>query len=333
MLSRETVTITSISILEDPTWPDLRRALDPIIHDSRLRKVVIVSADKVHQEKIRLYAKMYFGKIILLEEDKEKGRAHLFSKAIFTAKEQATDYVLFLEHDAVPQPDFLSALLDNYKYFNEEETKKSILLANTIDIFGNEKSFYGSAVKKDFKDGTVFDLLSWHKISKLFRHLFHIGGNLSLPPIFKTQAYIGGGTFIPRQALLNAEPPNDSLFKYGEDTDYAWKLKEVGYSFYQCAFPVLKKPSSEKKPHHIFGLFNNATGDKDVYYHIRNAILISRKHTYQSKPLLFINIAAWILAACILGVRKVHSLGLYMHRVRLILRAAVDGYKNLRHSQ
>lgn len=326
MIAQKTSTVTSLSIVEGSEWPHLRQALDPVIHDTRLRKVVIVSTDKEHAEDIKLYAKMYLEKVVLVEESAEAGRAHLFSQAIQKAKEQQTDYALFLEHDAIPEEDFISRLLDNYKYFKEKDSKHLILIANTVDIFGNEKSFYGSATKKDFKDGTVFDLLSLQKLSKILHHLFRIGAHMTLPPIFRTQAYIGGGTFIPKNALVSAVPPNATLYKYGEDTDYAWKLKKAGYSFYQCASPVLRKPSSDKKQHHVFDLFSSSTPDKDAYYHIRNAILISRKHTYQSRPVLFINILLWVSAACLVGLRRSSSFTLYAKRLGIILKAVVHGY-------
>ena len=327
MKSLETVTVTGAAILEVGTWPLLKRALEPIIRDRKLKKLVIVGTDTEHEEQVRLFAKMYLEKIILIEENSSLGRYHLFSKLIETARNQSTDYVLFLEDTGVAEGDFIDRLLDNLKYFKEHEIGHSILIARTINIFGNETAFYSSATKKDTRDGTVFELLSISKLKQFFKHVFHIGES-SLPPVFKTQSFVGGGTFVPMQALHEAKDPVATLYTYGEDTEYAWKLSEAGYSFYQCISPIIRKPSSSKPSSHAFGFFNPATSDKDVYYRMRNAVLISRRHTYQSRLVLLINVMLWLFAVVFLGIFKVKKISFFFRRFKVLIEATIDGYKD-----
>lgn len=328
MKSPHTLDVTGVTILRDGRWPTLKEALESVLYDKRLKKIIIVSSDTQHKNDLALFAKMYKGKVIFSEEDVTFGRAALFSKAFLLAQKQETDYVLFLDDDAIPEENIIDVYFENFKYLKNKAAEKSILIANTIDIFGKEKSFYNSIDKKSFKDGTLFDLFNIKKIKNILKHALHIETTPTyFSPIFKTQAFIGGGVLIPMEALRSVELPDASLYMYGEDTDYAWKLREAGYDFYQCLSPIIRRPSSEEsKKHHVFGLFAKETPDHEVYYHLRNAVLISRKHTQQNKPILFINILAWITGALILGFWHADSFPFFFHRTKLIITAVIHGY-------
>lgn len=328
MQSNHLVTVTGIITLKEGKWPQCKEVIDSIIRDRRIKKLIILSTDTLDKEKVTVFAKMYAEKIVLVNEDVNKGPAFIFSKAVSLAQKETTTYVLFLDDDAIPEKGLIDTFLDNLKYFKNKETSRVIMIANTIDIFGKEKSFYSSVNKKYFKDGTLFDIFSIRKVNNLIKRILGIETTyVATPPVFHTQAFIGGGTFVPMEAIKNIAPPLLSLYMHGEDIEYAWRLKETGFSFFQCTHPIIRRPSSEEKGnHHVFELFSKKTQDNEVYYHIRNAVLISRLHTYQSKPALLLNIITWITIALLLGILKSDSFKLFLHRGRIILRGVIHGY-------
>lgn len=328
MNSNHLISVTGIFILQDGMFSNFKEVVEPIIRDTKLKKLIVVSTDTKEQAKLEVFAKMYASKIVLAYEDKNKGSAYIFSRAVSLAKNEKTDYVLFLDEDAIPEEGFLEKFFDNLKYFKHNETSHVVMIANTIDIFGKEKSFYSSVHKKYFKDGTLFDIFTIRKIKTLIQGILKIEntGNQT-QPVFRTQAFIGGGSLIPMAAITTINLPLSSLYTHGEDIEYAWRIKEAGYSFFQCSNPIVRRPSSENKGNPVFGLFNKQTKDREVYYHIRNAVLISRLHTYQSKPILLINVISWISLALLLGITKTRSPSLFFRRVKIIIQAAFHGYR------
>lgn len=328
MNSNHLISITGVFILKNSTFSNFKEVVEPIIREAELKKLIVVSTDTKEQAKLEVFAKMYASKIVLAYEDKNKGSAHIFSRAVSLAKNEKTDYVLFLDDDAIPEEKFLEKFFDNLKYFKHDETSRVVMIANTVDIFGKEKSFYSSVHKKYFKDGTLFDIFTIRKIKNLIQRILQIENTENqTPPVFRTQAFIGGGSLVPMTAITSTGSPLSSLHTHGEDVEYAWRIKEAGYSFFQCTSPILRRPSSENKENPVFGLFSKQTKDKEVYYHIRNAVLISRLHTYQSKPVLLINVVSWISLVLLLGLTKTRSPSLFFRRVKIITQAVIHGYR------
>ncbi len=327
MNSMHTITLNAVTILSSNEWPQFKPVLDQVIREKRLKKYILAISGDKHTEEISLFAMMYKEKLQIVNGS-TLTPSLLFIHAILEVQKYPSDYVIIFDSESIPQEGWIDAYLDNLKFFKEKDIPTVIMIGNTIDIFGKEKSYYSIDSRKNFRDGTLFDILNFHKISTLLRQVFHIqGSSKSNTHIFKTSSSIGGGTLIPFEALRVAAAPNKDLVIYGEDTDYAWKLKEAGYSFFQCLTPILRKPSSEKDTsNHVLSLFSSHLRDSDAYYRIRNSVLISREHTQQSKPILFINIVLWITLATIFGFWETTSFRLFFRRVKVIILGAFHGY-------
>lgn len=327
MNSMHTITLNAVTILVSEEWPQFKPILDEVIREKCLKKYILAISGDGYREEISLFTKMYKEKLHVIKGS-ELTPSLLFTQALLEVQKYPCNYVIVLDSESTPQEGWIDAYLDNLKFFKEKDIPTVIMIGNTIDIFGKEKSYYNVDSRKNFRDGTLFDILNLHKIHTLLKQVLHIkGSSRSNTHIFKTSSSIGGGTFIPFEAIKLAASPNKSLVKYGEDTDYAWKLKEAGYSFFQCLTPILRKPSSEKDaPNHVLSLFSSHVKDSDAYYRIRNSVFISREHTYQSKPILFINIALWIILATIFGFWETTSFRLFFRRVKIIILGAFHGY-------
>ena len=77
---------------------------------------------------------------------------------------------------------------------------------------------------------------------------------------------------------------------------------------------------------HVFGQFDPNTKPFRVYYHIRNMVRLSRKHSRQGSIVLFLNIFFWMIGLCILGLFEYGLTGNYFKRVKLMIQAVYAGY-------
>lgn len=322
-----TVGINIVTFLRPEQWPAFKSIIDTVIREKRVKKyILVVSAEDESSYDISIFSKMYKEKLIVIDGS-ELTQAKLFGAAFDELRKHPTDYVAILDDESMPEENWINNFLDNLKFFKPEERGKIIMIGNTVDIFNREQSYYSTSDRKKFRDGTLFDILSIRKLATILKHFLRLGSPSHHLPVFRTSAYIGGGVLIPFLAIKNGDTPDESLVMFGVDTEYAWKLGERSYSFFACSQPVFRKPSSDnKKENHVFGIFNPLTKDTDVYYHVRNAVYISRKHTYQNSLTLFLNIAARTTVVCLMGLIQAPTFTLMFKRITLLLKASWDGY-------
>lgn len=323
-----TVGINIVTFLRPEQWPAFKSIIDTVIREKRVKKYILaVSRQDDNFYDITIFSKMYKEKLVIVDGSNNT-EAELFSKAFTELKKYPTDYITILDDESSPEENWINDFLNNLKFFKQEERGQVIMIGNTVDIFGSEHSYYTTKDRGKFRDGTLFDILSVRKIITIVRHFLHLDINNRNLPVFKTNAYVGGGVFIPFQAIKDASEPNESLTMFGVDTEYAWKLREGGYSFFACSSPFFRKPSSDKKKeNHVFGIFNPNTKDMDVYYHIRNAVYISRMHTYQNALWLFLNVAARTTIVYLVGLIQAPTFPLMFRRMKIILQGTFDGYR------
>lgn len=322
-----TVGITIVTFLRPNQWPAFKTIIDTVIREKRVKKYVLAisSQDKDFYD-ITIFSKMYKEKLVLIDGS-SLTQAQLFSTAFDEVKKYHSDYVAILDDESMPEEDWINNFLDNLKFFKGEERNKIIMIGNTVDIFNREQSYYSTSDRKKFRDGTLFDILSIRKLATILKHFLRLSSPAHHLPVFRTSAYIGGGVLIPFLAIKNGDTPDESLVMFGVDTEYAWKLGERGYSFFACSQPVFRKPSSDnKRENHVFGIFNPNTKDMDVYYHVRNAVYISRKHTYQNSLTLFLNVIVRTTIVCMMGLIQAPTFSLMFKRIALLLKASWDGY-------
>ena len=322
-----TVSVNIVTFLRAEQWSSFKAVIDTAIREKQVKKYILaISSQDGNFYDITIFSKMYKEKLVIVDGS-TLTPAELFTRAFGEVKKYEADYVAILDDESTPEENWIHAFLDNLKFFKPEERNKIIMIGNTVDIFGTEQSYYSTSDRKKFRDGTLFDILSARKVLTIIKHLLRMGGSSHRPPVFRTGAYIGGGVLLPYQAIEDAPTPDKSLVMFGVDTEYAWNLGEQNYSFFACSQPIFRKPSSDKKnDNQVFGIFNPKTRDSDVYYHVRNAVYISRKHTYQSSPILFLNVITRTIIVCMMGLIQAPTFSLMFKRIALLLKASWDGY-------
>lgn len=321
----QTISLAVVTILKDGEFPSFKEVLDTVIREKQVKKFIVASLDTKHMKELLFLSKLYKEKLVLINCQR-LARGEALFRAYEELKKYTFDYVLMLDGESAPEDNWVELYLSNLKYFKEEERERIIMIGNTVDIFDNENTFYQSGEASLLRDDTLFDLLSFNKLRVFFKH-FVSKGTGSQKPVFKTVASIGNGAFIPYSAILKTESPDRNLSYFGEDTDFAWKIKKNGYSFFKCTHPVLRKPSTKKEINKSFNLFSDKMSNEEVYRHMMNSVVISRRHSSQNSITLFCNIMARIFVVFSIGLIQAPVFKLMFKRMFFIAKAVVDGYK------
>lgn len=320
--------VTVVTVVYGKRWPLLKQVIESLIGDQKVKTFIIVDNGCHDKDAMDVYARQYAHKIVVLRQEKNIGFSGAVSKGLYYARDTECDYVLVLDDDSVPEEGAIDMFLDNYKYF---PNNKVVLCGNRIDVPGTENVFKRKTISQQMPTGTIFEVFSLRKVINLCKLILGMRerANGSWMPIVPTQGFVTGGSFIPIEAVRAVAPPEENFFIYGEDLDYSWRIKKAGYMSFQCSKPIIHDidMTFSKEGDHIWGLFKKDTPDYKVYYRMRNSVIISRRHTYQSKFSLLLNVIVWYIGLFILGLFKHSDWNTYFHRVKVIIRAVLDGYK------
>ncbi|MEN9880936.1 MAG: hypothetical protein RLZZ308_119 [Candidatus Parcubacteria bacterium] len=319
--------VVAIVVVYGDRWHFLKQTLEPLVSEPKIKTIIIVDNNSKNPNAMDVYARQYAHKIKVLRQSQNIGFSGAISKGAVYAKTTDCDYVLIMDDDCVLEDGGVDMFLDNYKYF---PNNRVVMVANRINVPGTLAAFKRSSIKSQMPEGTIYEVFSLRKIFNLIKLILKRKESPDGPllPIFPTQAFVTGGSFYPMEVLKEVDAYDESFFIYGEDLDFAWRTKKAGFLSYQCTRPIIKDIdlTFSEEGGHIWGLFQEKTPDYKVYYRMRNGVIISRRHTYQSKLSLLINIIIWYLGLFILGFFKHSSWEMYFHRVHIITRAVLDGY-------
>jgi hypothetical protein len=129
--------------------------------------------------------------------------------------------------------------------------------------------------------------------------------------------------------VRKAPLPDARLFIYGEDLEYSWRIRRMGYPIYVCARPIIRDidMTFPSYGYHIFGLFDEKTPNYKVFFRMRNSVIISRRNTVQSQFVLVINIIVWFIGLAAIGIFQAGLSKTYFSRLSLIAKALWRGYQ------
>lgn len=296
--------------------------------DTKVKTFVIVDNGCVDSKAMDQYASSYGNRIVILRQEKNLGYSPAIVKALEYAKNTECDYVFVLDDDSVPEPNSIDCFLDTLKLFPDN---KVVLVGNRIDVPGNPLIFHRKPLTYIKPKGTLFDVFSMKALGNLARILFRRSRPANYPfiPIVPLEAFVTGGSFVPIDAIRKAPLPDASLFIYGEDLEYSWRILRMGYRCYAVARPIIHDIDLTFQPNegsHITGLFEPETPAYKVYYRMRNAVIISRRNTVQWQTTLVLNVTVWFVGLCFVGLIKVGPTPTYFNRIGLIGRALLTGF-------
>ncbi len=322
-----TAKVTVVTVVYGARWPLLRQVADACLSDPRYTTFIIVDNGCADAALMDEYAAQYGERVVILRQEKNIGYSGAISKGLMRARDTECDFVFVLDDDSVPEVGAIDYFLTNLSYFGD---RKVILVGNRVDVPGNKDIFTTRPLHDNPPRGTLFEVFSWKKISGAINLVRGIAPKTDYPfiPIVPTEAFVTGGTFLPIEVVRTVDVPDASMFIYGEDLDYAWRIRKLGYQSYACARPIIRDIDMTFPNYgdHIFGLFNPKTPAYKVYYRMRNAVRISLRHSYQSRLELGLNVVTWYLGLCLIGLIKWGLTKDYFKRARLVAVALYTGF-------
>jgi GT2 family glycosyltransferase len=319
--------VTAVTVVFGERWKYLTQVVEATMKDKYISTLIIVDNASSNPEEIDNVQKQYHPKIVVLRQKKNIGSSGGFNKGLAFARDTDADFVLLLDDDSVPEGGTVEKFLELRKLF---DTDKVVLCGNRFKIPGNEEWFYQKP--SEYSKKTFYDILNARKVLHFFKIAAALGTYKKkrgpFMPIVPNESFVFGGAFIPIEGIREAPLPDPSLFLYGDDIEYSWNLKELGYSSYLCYRPKIIDVdfSFGEQGSHIFGLFDPKTADFKVYYRVRNMVRISIRNSSQNPIVLFVNIIIWNIGLCVLGLLKYGLDMSYLKRLKLIFLAVYGGY-------
>lgn len=322
------IRVTVLSVVYGNRWHMLKQVADSVLQDEKVRSFVIVDNGCSSPEEMDDYADRYRDRVVILRQEKNLGYSPAIVKALEYARNTECDYVLVLDDDSVPEPKAIDYFLDVLKLFPDN---KVVLAGNRVDMPGNALVFNRKPFTQISPKGTLFDVFSLKALTNLFRIIFGISKSADniFIPIVPLEAFVTGGSFIPIEAIRKAPLPDSSLFIYGEDLEYSWRILRMGYTCYAVSRPIIRDIDltfQPKEGSHIVGLFDPNTPTYKVYFRMRNAVIISSRNTVQRRIILVLNVVAWFIGLCFIGLIKVGPTRTYFRRISLIGVALLTGF-------
>lgn len=320
--------VTAVTIMYGDRWKFLHQVLIAVMRDPYITKFIIVDNGSKNKEEIENGVKEYGDRVQVVRHERNLGSAGGFASALEHARATECDYVLILDDDSVPEEGTIMSFMEIIRLLPD---RKVVLSGSRDNVLANKEHFYKPSIPDDKPRGTFFEVFSLKKFIhfiKLFDPRKKKAKRGPFIPIIPTEGFIYGGAFLPIEAVREAPLPDASLFLYGDDIEYSWNVKKLGYETYLCSKPRLYDVDLTfgENSSHIFGQFEKSTLPFKVYFRIRNMVRLSRKHTKQSKPALFLNIFFWMLGLYMLGFFRFGLTATYWSRLVLMTKAVIAGY-------
>lgn len=306
----------------------LSKVAEAVMKDPHVVRFVIVDNGSHNKEAIESLANVYGEKVVILREDKNLGPAGGFAKGFEYVRSLLCDYVFVLDDDSVPEDGAISYFLSHLQTFKH---KNVVLVGNRVTIPGSQAVFFESIPLRPFT-GTFFEVFSFEKFSHFIRLLTgkdsrSFAKEKKPLQMVANESFVYGGSFLPIEAVRSAPLPDKNLVLYGDDIEYSWGVKRLGYESYVCYTPkIYDIEMSFGEGSQAVGLFDPKVPHFKMYYRIRNMIRISVRNTKQSQPVLFINVCVWVIGLLVLGVARYGFHRGLLTKLYLLIKAFEGGY-------
>lgn len=322
------IRVVVVSVVYGPRWHLLKQVADATLADQRVKTFIIVDNGSHDPEAIKTYASQSDGRVVILRQERNLGFSGAIAKGLAHTQTVEGDYVLILDDDSVPEAGAIDMYLQNLAYFGEQLV---VLCANRVDVPGNADVFKQRPFREAMPRGTIFEVFRFVKLLNAIKLLLKITPKAEAVflPIVPAEAFVTGGTFLPMEVVRTAPLPDARLFIYGEDLEYSWRIRRLGYPIYVCSRPIIRDidMTFPSYGYHIFGLFDEKTPAYKVFFRMRNSVIISRRNTVQSQLVLVANIVVWFFGLAVIGLFQTGISKIYFSRLHLIAKALWRGYQ------
>lgn len=285
--NNEEDTIDCIKSLADITYPDYK---------------VFVMDNGSEQKSIDALRPFCVGEVRLIENRENLGFSGGNNVGIDIALKEGFDYILLLNNDTTVEPDFLDELV---KVAESDEK---------IGAVGSKIYFYFEPDRnKIWYGGGKFSWLGGGE------HMQYEHVDADHPNDIKPREvdYITGCVFLVKSEVLRKVGGLfEDFFLYYEDTDWSLSIKKVGYRLMHAPF--------SKVYHKVSRATKKLGNPKIYYYHVRNALLLSKR---QAPFHTMLGVYIWSGWQYFKQIIKLVFFPKKRESAKMIIRAVEDFYK------
>lgn len=251
--------------------------IDSVLASAGMEELAVIVVDNASQDdSVRLLEERYAGneRLECIRLDDNYGFSRANNVGIDRARERGADYVLLLNNDTEITPDMLLRLWECAK-----RHPGSVIVP---------KIYYSDDRKRLWSAGGSF--------STIIKKAKHTGLNEMDVGQYDREREIGFATgcclLIPMEVIGKAGTLDERFFLYYEDTEYSFRLHEMGISVYYCPQAVMY--------HKVGASTKGADSALCAYYIARNWLLCSRLHLGWRYPVFLSYYALNRTACCLL---------------------------------
>ena len=323
--SKEKVSVLVVTKSKDARYLD--KVIFSVMKEKEVTHCVIIdnatSGDGRLEESVRNYGT----RITHIRNDVATGHSEAMATGLdYMRNKVPSEYVLLLEDDTLPEEGSVKQFLDIIKRLPKKDV---VLTGNRVNLKRSSDIFYQIPTKGIMPTGSFFEGISLQRINNIVSRLRgyiaqHIDSNfIYIQPV---QTFLYAGTFLPMEAVKRADLPDKNLITFGDNIEYSWNIKRLGYDIFTCYNPKIYDLENKDELESL-SLFDTKTKEEDVFLKIRNMVLISRRNTTQSAFFLWVNIVLWHASLFILGFLSHGVSRNYFRKVKKIVAGVYSGAK------
>ncbi len=242
------------------------------------------------------------GDVSLIENKENLGFSGGNNIGIEKALKEGFDYILLLNNDTTVEPDFLNELIKTA----ESDEKIGAVGCKIYFYFepDRNKIWYGGGKFSWFFGGKHMQ----------YEHLDTDYPNDTKP---REVEYITGCVFLVKSDVVREVGGlEDAFFMYYEDVDWSIRIQKAGYK-------TTYTPSA-KVYHKVSRSISKIGNPKIHYYHIRNALFLSRR---QAPKLILAGIYIWSVLHYLKQILKLFIMPSKRESSKMIMKGIEDFYK------
>ena len=212
----------SIIIINYNTFELSKNAIESIFQHTQNLAYEIILVDNASPDSSGEKLKEYFGdKIVYIQSGGNLGTSKAFNLGVKSAKGK---YVLWLNSDILLVDNFIKTLKD----YMDEHSECGICGGNVIDFDGNPAHSFRRelpSARTVRKDRSIIR----YALRKILKKKLSTEYNYTDKPM--EVGYITGADMMTRRELLDRLGGFDErIFMYAEETEYTYRVKELGYT-------------------------------------------------------------------------------------------------------